>query len=119
MDRNYEKQSASVELVCPKCGSRNVETQLYQEETSAKAITKTTSKYKQKGHGIIWWICIGSWWWIVDLMLWLCFFPIKLVLAITKKKKYVGKGTSVTSTARDVTYRTVCLCKNCGYNWKK
>ena len=106
-------------LVCPKCGSNNIDIQLHQEETGSQTTTKTKSKYKETGHGLIWWICIGSWWWIIDLTLWICFFPIKLVTSLTKKKKYKGQSTSVASTTKTVSYKSICLCKNCGYNWEK
>lgn len=106
-------------LFCPKCGSNNVDVQLHQEDLGETTVTKTKSKYKQTGHGILWWIFVGSWWWMIDLMLWVCFFPIKLIRAVTKKKKYKGTSRSVSNTTRNVEYRTMCLCKNCGYNWKK
>lgn len=106
-------------LVCPKCGSTNIDVQLHQEETGSQTVTKTKSKYKEKGHGLLWWIFIGTWWWFVDLILWICFFPLKLIHAITKKKKYKGSSTSVESTSRNVTYKTMCLCKSCGHNWEK
>lgn len=48
-------------MMCPKCGSENVEVSVFQENSGSTTISKTTSKYKQKGHGCLWWLLIGSW----------------------------------------------------------
>lgn len=103
--------------VCPKCGSTNIDIQMFKEDLGSQTFTTTKSKYKQKGHGLLWWLFIGSWWWIVDLFMWLCFFPLRLIMQLFKKKKYVGKSTSVSTTVNNVEYRSMCLCKDCGYHW--
>lgn len=103
--------------ICPRCGSDNVEIKMYKENLGSQTITTSKSKYKEKGHGLIWWLFIGSWWWIIDLCMWLCFFPLRLIMQLFKKKKYVGKSTSVSTTMHNVDYRSMCLCKDCGYNW--
>ena len=104
---------------CPKCGSSNVDIQLHQENVGGNTITTTKSRYKQKGHGCLWWLFIGWWWWMIDLMLWIFIFPIRFLVQLFKKKKYVGKATSVSSTKNEIRYRTVCLCKSCGHHWEK
>lgn len=104
---------------CPKCGGHNVDTQVHQENMGKSTITKTKSKYKQKGHGCLWWVVFGWWWWIVDLMLWISIFPIRLLAQLFKKKKYVGDSTSVSTTKNHIKYRTVYLCKSCGHHWEK
>lgn len=113
-----EPQNASG-MRCPKCGSSNVDVQLHKENLGGATVTKTTSKYRQKGHGCLWWLFIGWWWWMVDLFLWIVAFPIRLIAQLFKKKKYVGESTSVSSTKNTVRYRTVCLCKSCGHHWEK
>lgn len=105
-------------MFCPKCGSTDVDVQLHQENIGGRTITKTKSKYKQKGHGCLWWLVIGWWWWIVDLFLWVFMFPIRLIAQLFKKKKYVGNSTSVSSTKNKVQYKTIYLCKACGYHWE-
>lgn len=109
-------------LCCPKCGSTNIDVQMVQENLGSTTKTKTKSKYKEKGHGIIWWIFIGWWWWIVDLFLWIfLFFPrliMRLFAAPFKKKRYKGESTSTTTTANKIRYKKVCLCKECGHDWK-
>lgn len=105
-------------IVCPKCGSSNVDIQLHQENQGSTTITNTKSKYKQKGHSILWWIFIGSWWWLVDIFLWIFLFVPRLLAKIFRKKKYVGKSTSVATTKNVVAYKSVCLCKNCGNHWE-
>lgn len=102
---------------CPNCGSSNIDMQVYQENTGSSTVSKTTSMYRQKGHGCLWWLLIGWWWWVIDLLLWLLIFPVRLIAQLTKKKKYVGDSTSVSSTTNTVQYRTVCLCKNCAHRW--
>ena len=108
-------------LFCPVCGSEDISQQVFQENLGSRTITQTTSKYKEAGHGCLWWLLIGWWWWIVDVFLWIFAFWPRLMVAIFvtpfKKKKYKGKETSVTETVNDVAYRTVCTCKNCGHTW--
>ena len=105
-------------MTCPKCKSENVSVQTFQEQKGSATITKTKSKYKEKRHGFIWWICVGWWWWIVDLLMWICLFPVKLVMAITRKKKYIGSSKSVSTTNNQIDYTTVCTCQNCGHTWQ-
>ena len=102
-------------MTCPKCGSSNVEVTLQQENYGST--TKTKSKYKEAGHGCLWWLIIGWWWWMVDLCLWIfAFFP-RLLVQIFKKKKY--KGTASTETKNKIAYKSICICKDCGHNWVK
>ena len=103
--------------ICPKCGSTNIDLQLVQENAGTTTITKTKSKYKQKKHGILWWLLIGWWWWIIDLFIWIYAFPIRFLVQLFKKKKYVGKSKSVSVSKNNVNYKSVCLCKDCGYHW--
>lgn len=104
---------------CPRCGSRHIDTQVHQENQGDTTVTKTKSVYKEKRHGCLWWLLIGWWWWMVDIMLWICFFPFRLIAQLCKKKKYKGKANSVSATTNRITYRTVYLCKSCGHHWEK
>lgn len=108
-------------MFCPVCGSEDIGQQVFQENAGSTTITQTTSKYKESGHGCLWWLLIGWWWWMVDLFLWIfAFWPrliLKLFASPFKKKKYKGTSTSVSKTINDVSYRTVCVCKNCGHTW--
>lgn len=105
-------------MFCPKCGSDNVTVQTFQENSGSTTITKTKSKYKEKGHGCLWWLTIGWWWWIVDIMLWIFLFIPRFCVQLFKKKKYKGKSTSVATTVNDVAYKTICVCQNCGNRWE-
>lgn len=105
-------------MICPNCGSNAVTVQPYQEQKGSKTVTKTKSKYKEKGHGCLWWLFIGWWWWIVDLFLWIFAFPIRLITALFRKKKYVGKSKAVSVTKNKVSYTTLCVCQDCGHVWK-
>ncbi len=46
-------------MVCPKCGSENVDVNVQQENNGSTTISKTKSKYKEKGHGCLWWLLVG------------------------------------------------------------
>ncbi len=106
-------------MTCPKCQSTNVTVKTFQEDHGSTTTTVTTSKYKEKGHGCLWWLTIGWWWWVVDLCLWIFLFIPRLILQLFKKKKYRGTSSTVSSTVRNVGYRTVCTCQNCGHSWTK
>jgi len=109
-------------MVCPKCGNDNVSVQTMSENLGTSTVSKTKSKYKEKGHGILWWLCIGWWWWMVDLCIWIvAFFPrliLRLFAAPFKKKKYTGSSTTVSESMNKIKYRTICTCQNCGYHWE-
>lgn len=109
-------------LTCPACGGTHVESQIFQETLGAETVTQTKSKYKEKGHGCMWWLFIGWWWWIIDLLLWIFFFTprliIRLIAAPFKKKKYKGSSTSIASTNNRIAYKTMLLCKSCGHSWQ-
>ncbi len=109
-------------MICPKCGNDNVSVQTMSENLGTSTVTKTKSKYKEKGHGILWWLCIGWWWWMVDLCIWIvAFFPrliLRLFAAPFKKKKYTGSSTTVSESMNKIKYRTICTCQNCGYHWE-
>lgn len=104
-------------MTCPKCGSDNIESTVFQENVGGKSVTKTKSKYKEKGHGFVWWLFVGSWWWIVDLLTWIFTFIPRVLLSPYKKDKGKGKERSVTKTNNKIKYKTIHLCEDCGYRW--
>ena len=108
---------------CPKCGSANVNVNTFQENRSTVTTATTQSKYREKGHGCLWWLLIGWWWWIVDLLSWIFLFLPRLILRLFtapfKKKKYTGTSRTVSTTVNDVSYKTICTCQSCGYSWNK
>lgn len=79
-------------MVCPKCKSENVNVQVVNEV-----------KIK-KGHGFIWWICIG-WWWVPCK--WFFFTIPALILAIFGHRKTTVKNKQVSK----------CVCQACGNVW--
>lgn len=81
-------------MVCPKCGSNNVNIQMMQD-----------IKIKKKHKGIVYWLFIG-WWW--EMFKWIFLTVPALIVAIFKPKKHkvVTKNYSM------------CICQSCGYNWK-
>ena len=117
----FQPTTANGALFCPKCGSEDIAKQVFQENLGSKTVTNTTSRYKEQGHGCLWWLLIGWWWWAVDLFLWFFAFIPRLILRLFaapfKKKKYKGKSTSVSETVNEIRYRTVCTCQRCGNTW--
>ena len=108
---------------CPKCGSDNVNVNTFQEDHGAVTTSRTESKYKEKGHGCLWWLLIGWWWWIVDLFTWIFLFIPRLILRLFaspfRKNNYKGTSSTVSNTVRNITYKTICTCQNCGHRWEK
>lgn len=80
-------------MVCPKCGSNNVNVQMV-----------TETQLKRKGRGLFWWVFIG-WWWIP--IKWICFFWLALLAKIfaPKRQKLVQK------------HKSIAVCQACGNNW--
>ena len=105
-------------MFCPKCNSENVKVESVQENIGSSEISTTKSKYKENGHGCLWWIFIGSWWWIIDLFLWIFLFIPRMLMRIGRKKKYVGTSTTSTQTVNHIVYKTMCTCQNCGNTWE-
>jgi len=112
IDRTQRKS-----LVCPNCGSDDISIETFQENLGTSTVSKQKFKFKQKGHGFLWWLLIGWWWWMIDLMLWVCFFPFRLLVQIFKKKKYKGKATTVSQSVNEVVYKKVFTCRSCGNSW--
>lgn len=79
-------------MICPKCGSENVNVQVV-----------TSIKQKSK-KGIIYWLIIG-WWW--EPIAWLFFTIPKLIIALFgNHKKIVSKES------------TEAVCQSCGHRWR-
>lgn len=80
-------------MVCPRCQSQNVTTQIINEV-----------EFKKKRHGFIWW-CIIGWWWVPFKWLFLT-FPALIVAMFGGRKKAVNKQ------------KTMCVCQQCGNTWQ-
>jgi len=76
-------------MVCPKCGSNNVNVQMVQ----------TSAKTKHNGRGLLWGICRGL----------LILFTCGLWLLVGK-----SKGKSKTK----IKNKSMCICQNCSNNWE-
>ena len=106
-------------MTCPKCHGTNVRVETFQEQRGSATTVHTRSKYKEAGHGCLWWLLIGWWWWIVDLMLWIFLFIPRALLHLGRRKTYKGRATTVSATVNDISYRTVCTCQDCGHSWTR
>lgn len=104
-------------LSCPNCGSDDISIETFQENLGTSTVSSQKFKFKQAGHGILWWLFIGWWWWIIDLIIWICFFPFRLLAQIFKKKKYKGKATTISQSINEVVYKKVFTCRACGNSW--
>lgn len=80
-------------MVCPKCGSSNVNVQVV-----------TQTKLINKHHGFLWWVFIG-WWWL--MIKWVVFTVPALIVKIFAPKKQKLKQKT----------KSVAVCQNCGYQW--
>lgn len=80
-------------MVCPKCGSVNVNVQMVSE-----------SELKTKHRGCFWWLLIG-WWWLP--VKWFFLFLPALIVKIfaPKRQKIVTK------------HKSMCVCQTCGNSW--
>lgn len=88
-------------MQCPKCGSENVNIQREQTGTIGGART-----YGKKHHGLLYFLLIGWWIWILKLIL----IPITI---------WFGKRDKLnTVTAQKTFNKTVAVCQNCGHHWK-
>lgn len=81
-------------LVCPKCGSTDVNVQVINE-------IQLTQKHK----GVLWWIFIGSWWVIFK---WAFFTLPALIVKIFSPKKYKTKNVQ----------KSMAVCQHCGKTWR-
>ena len=81
-------------MVCPKCGSANVNVQIVSDVTS-----------KTEHHGVMWWLLVG-WWWIPVKWLFLTLPALLAKIFISKRKKVV------------TTHKNICVCQNCGNTWQ-
>ena len=81
-------------MICPKCGSMNVNVQ---------AVPIVSSRY----HTLIWWLFIGWWWTVLKLIGWLTFGLLMLIPKLFIRPKIKIK-TKV---------RSVAVCQNCGHKW--
>lgn len=105
-------------MTCPNCGSTSVAVQTFQENQGAVTTSYSKTKTKEKRHGLLWWLFIGWWWKIIDLFIWILFFPFRAVFHIGRRKKYVSRTRGTETTVNNIVYSTVCTCNNCGYVWR-
>ena len=102
---------------CPACGSTNIDIQTFQEQKGTASVGGTQGTYGEGKHGCLWWVFIG-WWW--ETLAWIYLFPVKLIIAIFRKKRKGSFDAATASYAHNIIdYKTVCTCKNCGNHWKK
>ncbi len=105
-------------MICPKCNSEDVSVQTFQEDLGTVTTTTTKTKTREKRHGFFWWLFIGWWWKIIDLMLWIVLFIPRALIHAGRRKKYVSRSVGVSSSVHNFAYNTVCTCRSCGYTWK-
>lgn len=109
-------------VVCPECGSSDVEMKLMQENQGSTVITKSKTRGTTKsGRGCLWWLFIGWWWWFIDMFIWIFAFVPRLVIQLFKGKKSKSKSktTSVSQEVAHIEYKTMCMCRSCGHHWEK
>ena len=115
--QQVDRQTRKTGPVCSKCGSSNIDIQTFQENLGTTTVSKTKSKYREKRHGLFWWLFIGWWWWMFDIFIWIFAWPLKILARLFHKKKYVGTSVTSSQSINNITYRTMAICKNCGNKW--
>lgn len=80
-------------MLCPKCGSSNVNIQVINETI-----------LKNKHHEILWWLFIG-WWWVPVKWIFLTIPALLAKIFIPKRQKAVNRTIKK------------AVCQNCGYTW--
>lgn len=80
-------------MVCPKCGSENVNVQVVNE-----------IELKNKHHGVLWWLFVGCWWVPIK---WIFLAIPALIVKIFRPKRQKVKQTQ----------KSVCVCQSCGNRW--
>lgn len=81
-------------MVCPKCGSENVNVQMVSE-----------SELVNKKRGCLWW-CLVGWWWLP--IKWLFLTIPALIVKIFAPKRQKLKTT----------HKSICVCQSCGHSWQ-
>ena len=108
---------------CPQCGSDAIQMETMQENLGSTTISKTKTRSRRQGKGIIWWLLIGWWWWIFDLCLWIGAFVPRLIIHIFasawKKDARVSRSTTIERTENEIRYIRLYTCRNCGASWKR
>lgn len=84
-------------MICPKCNSQNVFLQPVQNKSGTII---NTNRYK-KSHGCLYWILIGWWNWILELIAEIIVTVCISCISTLFKKK-----------------RTICTCQDCGNIWR-
>ncbi len=110
-------------MTCPYCGSHDVAVQVFQENRGSRSVSRTRNTYHERGHGCLWWLIIGWWWWAVDLLIWFVAFVPRAIFHILyhvgRRRRYVGRGKTVTRTHNDIGYAKMCVCQDCGHSWQR
>ncbi len=106
-------------VVCPHCGGRHIDFQIFQENRGSSTREKSRSTYREekKHHGILWRLFVSWWWWIIKLILWVVAFLPMALLWIGRRRNYQGESTRSSETKNKIGYQNVCVCKDCGYSW--
>ena len=81
-------------MVCPKCGSANVNVQMVSDTHS-----------KNQYHGCLWWLFVG-WWWTFVKWVFLTLPALIFAIFVPRRKKIV------------TTHKKMCVCQNCGHSWQ-
>ena len=114
-----QKREPISSIVCPRCQSPYVKMDTFQEQGKSVTTGVSSTVLTEKRHGFFWWFFIGWWWSIIKLFFWIIAFIPMAIIRAGRRKKYVGKTTTVNTTVNNIQYTTVCTCQNCGYVWKK
>lgn len=86
-------------MVCPKCGSSNVNVQIVNEQ-----------KIVKNKHSVLYWVFIG--WWFNPIVWFIKWFFFTLPAIIFKLFGIGGKKKQIKNIQK-----SVCVCQDCGHHW--
>ena len=80
-------------MVCPKCKSENVTTQIVSEQV-----------IKEHHNGMFYYLFVAWWFWLIKLIVFCFSWPFRIF----------GHTTKYSMTE----HKTMCVCQNCGKTWQ-
>ncbi len=69
-------------MICPKCLSKIIRGNTYQDTANSFNLSSTFKTSNQKSHGCLWWLTIGWWWELTKLSAKITFFFPRMILKL-------------------------------------
>lgn len=97
-------------IACPRCGSNKIQ---IKREKSGEISQKNRGVYVEKKHGVFYWLFIGWWIWIYQIMLDI------LTFGYTYRKRKQRRMILVDTYDKNTDeWITIAICQDCGNTWR-